>query len=104
LHGTRLCRILGLMSPEITLTNQVRWRVAIADRRWREAVELLRTAAAAPGYCGPPLDVVERMAGVIAEVRDQIKAWSIEEQRRRTNRPRIATRPVKRALAELYRS
>jgi hypothetical protein len=90
------------MSPEITLTNQVRWRVAIVDRRMKEAVELLRSAAAAPGYSGPPLDVVERMAGVIAEIRSQVQAWSIEEQRRHARRPRIANRSMKQAIRELY--
>jgi hypothetical protein len=90
----------------ITLTNQVRWRVAIVDRRMKEAVELLRSAATAPGYCGPPLDVVERMAGIIGEIRGQVQAWSFEEQKRRANRPRVASqgmrRSMKQAIRELY--
>jgi hypothetical protein len=91
--------------PEIVLTNQVRWRVAIADRRWRETVGLVHQAAAAPSYSGPTVASVERVAAAIAEIRDQVKDWSFEEQRRRASRPRLASRgqrrSVKRALAEL---
>jgi hypothetical protein len=93
-----------MSSPEIATVNAVRWRMKLAEHRWQEAVELLRQVAAAPGYCGPPLDVVERMAGVIGQIRSQVHAWHIEEQKRRASRPRIAsrgqTRAIRRALAE----
>jgi hypothetical protein len=65
-------------SPEITRLNQISWRVGIADRRWREAVELLREAAATPSYTGPDLEVVERLGAIIAEVRVQVGAWGLD--------------------------
>jgi hypothetical protein len=68
-----------MSSPEITVVNQVRWRMAIAERRWREALELLREAAAAPGYSGPPLDVVERMLTLMSEIRGQVQNWQLDE-------------------------
>jgi hypothetical protein len=92
-----------MSSPEIAAVNAVRWRMKLAAHRWQEATELLRQAAAAPGYCGPPLDVVERMAGVIGQIRSHVQAWHIEEQRRRASRPRIAAKgqrtAVRRAIA-----
>ena len=81
-----------MSSPEITTTNQVRWRVAIADRRWREALELVRQASAAPGYSGPAIEDLERVAAAIAEIRDQVKDWSLEEnlQPHKPPAPRLA--------------
>lgn len=43
-----------MSAPEISTVNQVKWRLQIVDRRWREALDLLRQAAAAPDYLGPP--------------------------------------------------
>jgi hypothetical protein len=80
------------VSPEISTVNAVRWRMGIAEQRWRQAVELLREAAAAPGYSGPPLEVVERMAVVMAEIRGQVLNWQIEEHARRASRPRVMSR------------
>ena len=40
------------MSPEISTTNKVRYRVGVAEKAWREALELVREAAAVPGYSG----------------------------------------------------
>lgn len=94
------------MSPEISTTNRVRYRVAIAEKSWREALELVREAAAQPGYAGPALDQLERIAAGIAEVRDQVKSWGLDEQLRRASRPRRATRgqsrTIRRVVAELY--
>jgi hypothetical protein len=85
--------IVGIMSsPEITRVNAVRWRLSIVDRRMKEAVELLREAAGTPGYSGPPFDVVERMAGLIGEIRTQVAAWSFAEQQRDAARPQFANR------------
>jgi hypothetical protein len=95
-----------MSSPAIQTVNQVKFRVVRAAKDWEEALALVRRAATAPGYSGPPLEVVERMAVVIAEIRAQVHAWSLEEQRRRASRPRRATcgqsRTVRTAIAELY--
>jgi hypothetical protein len=93
-----------MSSPEITKVNAVRWRLSIVDRRMKEAVELLREAAGAPGYSGPPFDVVERMADLIAEIRKQVADWSFEEQRRRAARPRIAPSAVRKLVEGLART
>jgi hypothetical protein len=91
--------IVGFMSsPEIPLANAVRWRLGIADRRMKEALELLRQAAAAPSYCGPDVEVVERVVGVFAQIRKQVADWSLEEQRRYANRPHRASRGSSRAI------
>jgi hypothetical protein len=94
------------MSPEISTTNQVRFRVVRAEKDWQEAVELVRQAAARPGYSGPPLAAVEQIAAGMAEVRDQVRNWHLDEQLRRASRPRRATRgqsrSVRRVVAELY--
>jgi hypothetical protein len=83
--------IVGLMSsPEITTVNAVRWRLSIVDRRMKEAVELLREVAGTPGYSGPPFDVLERMADLIGQIREQVSAWSFEEQIRRASPHRRA--------------
>jgi hypothetical protein len=96
--------MVGLMSsPEITRVHAARWRMGIAERRWREAVELVREAAAAPDYSGPPLDVIERMTELMVEIRKQVQNWHLDAQIRDTSRPRIATKgqrnSVKRAIA-----
>jgi hypothetical protein len=98
---------LGPMSAaEITTVNQVRWRLSIVDRRWREALELMRQAAAAPDYCGPSIAAIEQIDVALAALRDQVLGWQIAEHQRRAARPRIAprgqNRSVKRAIAELY--
>jgi hypothetical protein len=67
----------------------------------KEALELLRQAAAAPSYSGPDVEVVERLVGVFAEIRQQVDDWSFEEQRRRANRPRIASRGQSRAILKM---
>ena len=56
-----------MSSPAIQTVNQVKFRVVRAAKDWEEALALVRRAATAPGYSGPPLEVVERMAVVIAE-------------------------------------
>jgi hypothetical protein len=93
-----------MSSPEISTVNAVRWRVAIADRRWHEALELVRQASAQAGYSGPDVQAVERIAAAIAELRAQVKNWSLDEQVRRASRPRIASRglerSIKKAIAE----
>ena len=99
--------IVGLMSTlEIAAVNQIRWRVGICDRRMKEAVELLRVVAAVPGYCGPPVEVVERLADIIGEIRGQIHSWTLKEHAGRTRCLRIASRgkrnSIKGAIAELY--
>ena len=90
------------MSPEISTTNKVRYRVGVAEKAWREALELVREAAAAPGYSGPALEEVERVGAAIAQVRN----WTLDEQIRRASRPRRATRgqsrTIRKVVAELY--
>jgi choline dehydrogenase-like flavoprotein len=92
--------IVGLMSsPEISTANAVRWRLSLADRRINEALELLRQAAAAPSYCGPDVEVVERLVGVFAQIRKQVANWSLEEQiRYDASRPHRASRGSSRAV------
>jgi hypothetical protein len=71
-------------------------------------VELIRPAAAAPDYCGPPLDVIERLAEVVAEVHDQVTRWhigTVEEHTLRVRRPRTSTRQsrsIRTAVADLH--
>jgi hypothetical protein len=61
---------LGPMSvPEIATVNQVRWRLSIAAQRLSESLELVREAAAAPGYCGPALATVEQVDEALAALR-----------------------------------
>ncbi len=69
-----------------------------ADAAWREALELLQTAAALPGYCGPDVQAVERVAAGIAEVRGQLKNWALEENLRAPpgRAARLVSRPVSR--------
>lgn len=67
-----------MSAPEISTVNQVRWRLQIVDRRLREALELLREAAAAPDYLGPPLAGVERIDAALAEFRGQIQTWVLD--------------------------
>jgi hypothetical protein len=94
------------MSPEISTTNRVRYRVAIAEKAWREALELVRQASAAPDYTGPALEDLERVGADIAEIRTQVRNLSLDEQVRRASRPRRASRgqsrTIRRVVAELY--
>ena len=94
------------MSPEISTTNKVRYRVGVAEKAWREALELVREAAAVPGYSGPALEEVERVGAAIAQVRGQVRNWTLDEQIRRASRPRRATRgqsrTFRKVVAELY--
>jgi hypothetical protein len=60
-------------SPVASRVNRVRFRVGQAEAALREVVELLRDAAVVPGYDGPAIEVVERLAEVIAEVRGQVR-------------------------------
>jgi hypothetical protein len=89
-----------MSSPEIRTANAVRWRLSIVDRRMKEAVELLREAAGTPGYSGPPFDVLERMADLIGQIREQVKDWSFEELARRAARPRRLSRSQSRAVVK----
>jgi hypothetical protein len=57
-----------MSSPAISTVNAVKFRVSLADRRMKEAAELVRTAAAAPDYRGPPLELDEQVAAHIAEI------------------------------------
>lgn len=77
-----------MSAPEISTVNQVKWRLQIVDRRWREALDLLRQAAAAPDYLGPPIAGIEQIDTALAELRTQIRNWVIDEQIRR-----VATLP-----------
>jgi hypothetical protein len=56
------------MSPEISTTNRVRYRVGVAEKAWREALDLVRQASAAPDYTGPALEDLER-AGRLCSAR-----------------------------------
>jgi hypothetical protein len=95
-------------SPEIQQSSAVKWRLATAARRLREAAELLRPVAGQAGYCGPPLDVIEKLAEVVAEVRAQATRWHVQvvtEHTLRVRRPRTSTRmsrSVSSARAGLY--
>jgi hypothetical protein len=66
-------------SPEVILVNRVRARAAHAETALREAVELLRAPAAAPGYSGPDIEVVSRLVEVVGEIRAQAVNWGIAE-------------------------
>jgi hypothetical protein len=93
------------MSPEISTVNAVRFRVARAEKDWQEALALVRAAAAAPGYRGPVLEDLERVAAAIAEIRGQIRNWTLGEAllrgQRRAARPRPARPAVKKLIAKL---
>jgi hypothetical protein len=93
------------MSPEISVCNAVRFRVVRADAAWREALDLVRAAAAQPGYRGPALEDLERVGAAIAEVRGQIRNWTLDEAllrgQRRAARPRPARPAVKKLIDEL---
>jgi hypothetical protein len=89
------------MSPEISTINAVRFRLSRAAKDWGEALDLVRQAAATPGYSGPPLEDLERVAADIAEIRVQLRDWMIDE----VVRDRIAPRRAKgsrRRLLELH--
>src|ERR1700736_4825954 len=47
--GSEAGKPSAVMSPEISTTNRVRYRVAIAEKAWREALELVREAVPLPG-------------------------------------------------------
>jgi hypothetical protein len=82
--------------------NQVKFRVARAEKAWNETLELLRAAAAAPGYCGPELRSVERAAGEVATVHEMIWNWALEDaQRGRPRGPR--RREVRAAIQTIKR-
>jgi hypothetical protein len=90
-----------MSAPEITTINAVRFRVQRAAKDWGEVLDLVRQAAAAPGYSGPPLGSVERIAAGIAEIRVQLRDWMIDE----VVRDRVAPRRAKgsrRRLLELH--
>jgi hypothetical protein len=72
-----------MSAPEIATVNAVRWRLQIVDRRLREARELLRAAAAAPDYLGPPIAAIEQLEAGLTELRGQMRNWIIDEQIRR---------------------
>jgi hypothetical protein len=68
--------------------NAAKFRVIRAAVAWDELVEVLRSAAAEPGYCGPDLRAVEWLGGEIATVRLALREWAIKEvlRRRRTRK------------------
>jgi hypothetical protein len=89
-----------MSAPEISTVNAVKFRVLRAEKDWHEALELVRQAAAAPGYWGPPLEDLEQIAAGIGEIRVQLRDWMIDE----VVRDRIAPRRAKgsrRRLMEL---
>jgi hypothetical protein len=100
-------RDIGTMpSPEISTTRAIRWRAGIAVIRMREVVELLRAVADSPDYQGPPLEVAEKMADVLAEIHDQIARWhtaTVKAHRVRVSLPRKLS-SSRRAIASLYRN
>jgi hypothetical protein len=54
--------------------NQVTFRLQRAEASWREVQQLVREAAALPGYCGPEVGDIERVAEDIAQVRIQVRS------------------------------
>jgi hypothetical protein len=83
------------------LVGAVRFRVGRASGAWTQALDLLRQAAASPGYDGPPLALFERVASGIAEVRLAIRDWAIETELRRPPPAPRPSRAVRKLLAEL---
>jgi hypothetical protein len=94
-----------MSSPEISTVNAVRFRVGRAEKDWREAVELVREAAALPGYRGPALEDLERVAAAMAAVRALVANWHLDEallrDQRRAARPRPPRPAVKKLIHEL---
>jgi hypothetical protein len=91
------------MSPEISTTNRVRYRVAAVEKDWLQVLALVREAAAKPDYSGPPPAAVEQVAGAIAALRTQVRNWTLDEQLRRASRPRIASRGQSRIIRQAIR-
>jgi hypothetical protein len=87
-------------APEITAVNAVRFRAARADVRMKQALALVREAAAAPDYLGPPVESVERAAAAVAEILAEVKVWKFAALARQESRPQ---RTAKQAIARIYR-
>jgi hypothetical protein len=87
LHRARLCRISSAMSsPEIAGVNALRFRVARAQVRRQEALDLVRAAVAAPGYSGPSVEDIEKVLAGIAGVRERVRTWQLDSHIRHTSR------------------
>ena len=72
-----------------------------AETAVREALALLRDAAAEADYCGPPVEPVELVAAHIAEIRVAVRNWMIDEALRRPPKPRpVVSRATVRRLIE----
>jgi hypothetical protein len=92
-------------SKTVSTINRVRYRVVRADAAWREALEVLREAAAIPDYRGPDLQAFERVAAGIDEARAEIRNWGLEESLRepprRSGRPGVSRPAVRQLIAEI---
>jgi hypothetical protein len=58
--------------PVLRTISRVRFRVSRAARDWNAALEILAEAAQAPGYCGPDLAILERVAAEIAAIQKEL--------------------------------
>jgi hypothetical protein len=58
--------------------NAARFRLNRVEKDWDELAAILRQAAAEPGYCGPDLEVVERVEDDIAGVKSAADKWVLK--------------------------
>ena len=66
-------------SAQINQINATRFRVLRAETALAEAVEVLRTAATAPGYDGPNPDAAERVNRIVGLLREAVNQWKLNE-------------------------
>jgi hypothetical protein len=90
------------MAKSSTSINAVKFRLGRVAKDWGELAAILRQAAAEPGYCGPDVEPVERVAGDLAVVRSAVHNWVLDEALRRRPRPGLRG-PAARVVRELFR-
>jgi hypothetical protein len=66
-------------SARINQINATRFRVLRAETALAEAIEVLRTAATAPGYDGPNPAAAERVNRIVGLLREAIDQWKVNE-------------------------
>lgn len=66
-------------SARINQINATRFRVLRAETALAEAIEVLRTAATAPGYAGPNPDAAERVNRIVGLLREAVDQWKVNE-------------------------
>jgi hypothetical protein len=81
--------------------QQVTWRVGQAKARWTQATEMVREAAATPGYCGPSVEQMEEVAAGIARVREAVLDWVWDQAQREARRVRPRDRAAVRRIVQV---